>query len=175
MRKTNMKLGVLSVMLGVMALGLAACTDVAIRPGMPSYMSKLAIPTFQNRTNQPNFENELTQQLNQDFLMDGRLEIVNADKANALLMGTVTQYQLEPLLMDVHNTPQQYKMRVILYLALKDIQAGKNLWVEERFEESTTYYVANTMGVAPENEQDARKRLIQQLSRRIMARVIEGF
>jgi hypothetical protein len=142
---------------------------------MPSYMSKLAIPTFQNRTNQPNFENELTQQLNQDFLMDGRLEIVNADKANALLMGTVTQYQLEPLLMDVHNTPQQYKMRVILYLALKDTQAGKNLWVEERFEESTTYYVANTMGVAPENEQDARKRLIQQLSRRIMARVIEGF
>jgi hypothetical protein len=175
MRKTFLKRCLLSVF-GIAALVcIAACTDVTIRPGMPSYMSRIAIPIFQNRTNQPNLENEITQQLNQEFMMDGRLEIVNPDKANALLQGTVTQYILEPLLMDVHNTPQQYKMRVILYLALKDTKAGKNLWVEEKFEESTTYFVANTMGVNAENEQDARKRLIQQLSRRVIARVIEGF
>lgn len=167
-------------MMAVMVLGfslaaLSACTDVAIRPGMPSYMSKIAIPTFQNRTGQPNLENEMTQQFNQDFMVDGRLEITDPDKANALLLGTAVTYQLEPLLMDVHNTPQQYKMRIILYLALKDVKAGKNLWVEEKFEDSTTYYVANNLNVPPENEQDARKRLIQQLSRRLIARVIEGF
>lgn len=151
------------------------CTDVVIRPGMPSYMSKMALPVFQNRTPQPNLENELTQELNQDFLTDGRLELADADHASAILLGTIVQYLLEPMLMDVHNTPQQYKMRLIVYLALKDTKAGKNLWVEEKFEDSTTYFVANTMNVPAETEDSARKRLIQQISKRIVARVIEGF
>jgi len=138
-------------------------------------MSKLAVPTFQNRTAQPNLDNELTRQVTQDFLVDGRLGIVEPDNANAILQGTIVQYILEPLLLDVHNTPQQYKMRMVLSLALKDTQAGKSLWTEDQFEESTTYYVNNTMGIRPETEYDARRRLIQQLSRRIVARVIEGF
>lgn len=155
--------------------GLTACTDVAIRPGLPDYITTIAVPTFQNRTTQPNLENELTQQVTQDFMVDGRIQLVNPDQAGALLIGTIAQYRLDPLLLDVHNTPQQYKMRLILNLALKDQKAGKNLWVEEAFEESTTYYVANTLGIPQETEQDARKRLIKQLSKRIISRVIEGF
>ncbi|MBN1595611.1 hypothetical protein JW933_06775 [candidate division FCPU426 bacterium] len=151
------------------------CTDVAIRPGLPEYMSKLALPVFQNRTSQPDLENELTQQLNQDFLVDGRMELTNTDQANAILQGTIVQYLLEPLLLDVHNTPQQYKMRIILRLTLKDTKAGQNLWSEDDFEESTTYYVANTLGVLPEDEPTARRRLIKQLSQRIVSKVIEGF
>ncbi len=161
-------------MLGIV-LGLAGCTDVAIRPGLPSYMSKLAIPIFQNRTAQPNLENQLTQLVTQDFLMDGRLELSDADHADALLNGTITQYLQEPLLMDVHNTPQQYKLRLIMRLALKDTKAGKNLWTDESFEENTTYYVANTLGIPAETEQTARARVIDQIARRIVARVIEGF
>jgi hypothetical protein len=157
------------------SLGLASCVDVTIRPGMPTYMNKMAIPTFVNRTGQPNLENELTQQFSQDFQVDGRIEITDPDHANALLLGTVTIYQLEPMQMDVHNTPQQYKMRLILYLAFKDVKAGKNLWVEEKFEDSVTYYAANTLNIPPETEQAARKRLIQKLSTRLIARVIEGF
>ena len=109
------------------------------------------------------------------FKADGRMEITDPDHANALLLGTVVTYQLEPLLMDVHNTPEQYKMRMILYLALKDIKAGKNLWVEENFEDSVTYYAANNLNMPVEAERDARKRLIQKLSTRLLARVIEGF
>ncbi|MCK5218052.1 hypothetical protein KAR10_00925 [bacterium] len=164
-------LGALSVMV-VFSTG---CSDVAIRPGLPDYMSKLAIPIFQNRTVQPDIANDITQQLIQDFLMDGRMTLTEPEKANAILKGTVVQYILEPLLLDVHNTPQQYKMRLILRLSLKDNQAGKVLWTEESFEENTTYYVANTLGITPEDEQTARRRMVLQLTKRIMARVIEGF
>jgi len=154
---------------------LAGCSDVALRPGLPDYMSKLAVPVFQNRTAQPEIENEITQQLHQDFLVDGRMELTDSDHANAILQGTIVQYLLEPLLLDVHNTPQQYKMRIILRLALKDTKAGQNLWTEDAFEESTTYYVANNLGIMPEDEPTARRRLIQQLSQRIVSKVIEGF
>jgi hypothetical protein len=138
-------------------------------------MSKLAVPIFLNRTTQPNLDNEVTQELTQDFMVDGRLELIDADHADAVLNGTILRYLQEPLLLDVHNTPQQYKLRLILRLALKDTKAGKSLWTEESFEESTTYYVANNLGIPAENEQIARKRLIAQVSRRIVARVIEGF
>lgn len=164
---------------GMMLLGLvvllAGCSDVALRPGLPEYMSKLSIPILQNRTAQPEIENEITQQLTQDFLVDGRMDLVDSDQANAILQGTITTYLLEPLLLDVHNTPQQYKMIMIISLALKDTQAGKDLWKEDAFTETTTYYVANNLGITPEDEQTARRRLVQQLSKRIVARVIEGF
>jgi hypothetical protein len=154
---------------------MSGCTDVAIRPGLPEYMDKLAVPVFQNRTPQPNIENDLTQQLNQAFLIDGRMEITDSDHASAILQGTIVQYLLEPLLLDVHNTPQQYKLRIILRLSLKDTKAGQNLWTEDAFEESTTYYVANNLGIQPEDESIARLRLIKQLSQRIVSKVIEGF
>ncbi len=161
--------------LGAMVVLSAGCSDVAIRPGLPDYMSNLAVPIFQNRTVQPDIANVITQQLIQDFLVDGRMTLIEPEKANAILQGTVVQYILEPLLLDVHNTPQQYKMRLILRLSLKDNQAGKVLWTEESFEENTTYYVANTLGITPEDEQTARRRLVLQLTKRIVARVIEGF
>ncbi len=165
----------LSMCLAMLGLWLTGCTDVTIRPGLPQYMTTLAIPVFQNRTTQPNLENELTQQLNQDFLVDGRLALTDADHASAVLQGTIVQYRLEPLLLDIYRTPQQYKMRLILLLSLKDTKAGKNLWTEDNFEEDTTYYVNNSLGIPPETEADARRRLIQQVSKRIVARLIEGF
>jgi Lipopolysaccharide-assembly len=159
----------------VASVGLAGCSDVALRPGLPDYMSNLSIPVFQNRTAQPEIENEITQEVNQGFLVDGRMELTDSDKANAILEGTIIQYLLEPLLLDVHNTPQQYKMRIILRLSLKDTKAGQSLWSEDAFEESTTYYVANNLSITPEDEQTARRRLVKQLSQRIVSKVIEGF
>jgi hypothetical protein len=167
---------VLAAMIGLgLVAFLSSCSDVSMRPGLPEYITKLAIPMFQNRTAQPNIENDLTQQLNQDFLVDGRIELTDANQANAVLEGTIIQYLLEPLLLDVHNTTQQYKMRMILKLSLKDTKAGQNIWSLDAFEENTTYYVANSLGITPEDEMTARRRLIKQLSQRIVSRVIEGF
>lgn len=174
MRKS--KTVIMGALLGVTAGFLFnGCSDVNLRPGMPTYMSKMSIPVMQNRTAQPEVENQITQQLTQDFLVDGRIDLVDSDQANAILQGTITTYVLEPLLLDVNNTPQQYKMIVIISLALKDTQAGKDLWKEDSFRETTTYYVANNLGITPEDEQTARSRLVQQLSKRIVSRVIEGF
>jgi hypothetical protein len=166
------KVGMLA---GLLVLAGVGCTDVVLRPGLPDYMTKMAIPVFQNRTPQPEVENELTRQLQRDFLVDGRLELTDPAQADALLQGTITQYVLEPLLLDVYNIPQQYKMRIIITMSLKDTKAGQNLWTEDGFQESTTYYVNNNLGITPEDESAARRRLLQQLSRRIISRVIEGF
>lgn len=159
----------------ILAWTLASCSDVVLKPNLPEYFIRLAVPAFQNRSVQPNLENELTQQLVQEFLVDGRLEISDPQKADGVLQGTVVQYQLLPLLMDVHNTPQQYKLLMVLRLTLKDNHAGKNIFDLDAFEDSTTYYVANNLGIVPEDELTARRRLIQQLSKRIVTRVIEGF
>jgi hypothetical protein len=172
----NMQSVVLAIIMitGVTLLN-TGCTDVTVRPGLPDYMTNIAVPTFQNRTQQPNLENELTQQVVQEFLIDGRMTLVDSDEATSILQGTIVRYQLEPLLLDVHNTPEQYKMRIMCRLALKDTKAGQDIWTEDDFEESTTYYVANTRGIPPEDEQLARKRLIEQLAKSILKRVVEGF
>jgi len=170
----NQAIGKLSLALMVItSLGLSSCTDVGARPGLSGY--KLVIPTFQNKTGQPNLENQMTQQFNQDFIADGQLEIADAKDANFILLGNVITYNLDPLLMDAHNTPEQYKMTITLSLALKDVKANKNLWEEAKFEDSTTYYVANNLSVPPETEQVALARLVSQLSRRLITRVIDGF
>jgi hypothetical protein len=165
----------LSLLAAALVLMTAGCSDVEIRPGLPTHINKLAIPVFMNRSSQPNVENELTQQLTNDFLMDNRIQLAPVEQADAILQGTIVQYQLEPMLLDVHNTPQQYKLRMVLSLVLKDTAAGNPIWTEEGYTDSTTYYVANTLNIPAENENLGRKRLIQQLSKRIVLRVVEGF
>ena len=166
---------ILLVISAISILFITSCTDVGRRPKSEACLEKLAIPIFKNRTNQPDIENIITQKLVQDFLVDGRMGIVDKEEANIVLQGTVVKYILEPLLFDINDTPQQYKLRIILRIALKNVKAGKTLWSEDNFEESTTYYVDNDRGITPEDEATARGRVVESLTQKILRRVIEEF
>jgi hypothetical protein len=186
----------------ILTLGLAGCEDDVMTVSVPAHVHKIAIPTFKNNSSQPGIDLDLTQKVTQEFLNDGRLSVVPLQQADGLLEGTVQQYILLPLVRDVNQVPQQYKLQIIVDLDFTDLVSKKQLWTTRRtvdltpqatpqatptpfpgqdsintaaLSESTTYWVLNTMGVQPEDEATARLRVENQVAKRVVTRVLEGY
>lgn len=196
MKKLWLSLALLCV--GVVAL-LSSCGDMPIKKNLPDSIRKVFIPTFENKANQPGIESLLTQKTVQNFIVDGRLQVVAKEQADAELIGTIQRYDRLVLTRDANQVPQQYKLQVAVDLDFVDLKSGKQdaLWTTRQLisltpgvepskddfdstnthslREFTTYYVLNVAGVPPEDEPAALDRLLEQMARRVVGRTLDGF
>jgi hypothetical protein len=164
------------IVLPVLALGLglafSGCGEIPIRKSLPDHILRVSIPVFENRSGQPGIENELTRRTVQDCIV---------------------------LTRDANQVPQQYKLQILVDIDFVDLSDGKEtlLWTTRppfsltpgvemtrddfdstntrSLREFTNYYVLNVAGVPPEDEATATERLLDQMSRRIVRRALEGF
>jgi hypothetical protein len=189
----------LIVALALLGLGLAAaaCDDLPLKSNLPNEDTKVYIPDFENKTSEPGLDTLLTQKVIQNFLIDGRLQVVPQDKADMVLKGTIERYDRLVMTRDQNQVPQQYKLQVVVDLTLVEVKGNKELWTThtivsltpgesltgEEFDstnntslrEFTTYYVLNVAGVPPEDEPTAQNRLLDQMASRVVRRTIDGF
>lgn len=189
----------LIVALALVGLGLAAaaCDDLPLKNNLPNEDTKVYIPDFENKTGEPGLDTLLTQKVTQNFLIDGRLQVVPQDKADMVLKGTIERYDRLVMTWDQNQVPQQYKLQVVVDLTLMEVKGNKELWTThtivsltpgesvtgEEFDstnttsmrEFTTYYVLNVAGVPPEDEPTAQNRLLDQMASRVVRRTIDGF
>lgn len=176
-----------------------ACGEMPLKKNLPDDIFKVAIPVFENKANQPGLENELTKKVVQNFIVDGRLQVVPREQADALLTGTIQRYDRLVMTRDANQVPQQYKLQVVVDLDFVDLKGGKEeqLWstrpqfsltpgVEvgrddfdstntRSLREFTNYYVLNVAGVPPEDEPTALDRLLEQMARKVVRRTLDGF
>lgn len=193
------------LMVALVLLGLgfvaAACDDLPLKSNLPTVDTKVYIPDFENKTDEPGLDTLLTQKVIQNFLIDGRLQVATQDKADMLLQGTIERYDRLVMTRDENQVPQQYRLQVKVDLTLYEInkpgQAQKQLWTTKdvvnltpgeevnpdefdstnttSLSEFTTYYVLNVAGVPPEDEPTAQGRLMDQMAGRVVRRTIDGF
>jgi len=193
------------LMIALVLLGLgfvaAACDDLPLKSNLPTVDTKVYIPDFENKTDEPGLDTLLTQKVIQNFLIDGRLQVATQDKADMLLQGTIERYDRLVMTRDENQVPQQYRLQVKVDLTLYEInkpgQAQKQLWTTKdvvnltpgeevnpdefdstnttSLSEFTTYYVLNVAGVPPEDEPTAQNRLLDQMAGRVVRRTIDGF
>ena len=174
-----------------------ACADVGTRKALPDSIQHLAIPVFENKTGQPNVEALLTKKVVQNFIVDGRLQVVPQEQADAVLKGTVQRYDRIVLTRDANQVPQQYKLQIAVDIDFIEIKTGEQLWStkaqisltpgvetpQEGFDstnlrslrEFTNYYVLNVAGVPPEDEATALDRVLEQMASRVVRRTLDGF
>lgn len=191
----------LPVLAGLVLLGLAfsGCGDLPVNRSMPNDITKVSIPVFTNRTNQPSIEADLTRRTVQEFIVDGRVQVTSPEQAQAELRGTVQRYDRLVLTRDANQVPQQYKLQVLVDLDFVTKKDGVEtlLWTTRQqvsltpgvepgsdsfdstnvrsLREFTNYYVLNVAGVPPEDEATALDRLLNQMARRIVRRTLDGF
>src|ERR1035437_8047032 len=85
---------------------LVGCSTM--KPNLDPGIRKISIPVVTNGTSQYGIDTELTDFIQKQFLIDGRLQIVAKDQADAILEGTIRQYQLQPLAYDVNGVIISY-------------------------------------------------------------------
>jgi hypothetical protein len=156
------------------AVVFAGCSTYSPQPGLPSYIQKAAVPMFINKTTQYGMEQYLTQKTIDTFISNGRLQITDENKADAIVKAEITKYVLTPILFDVNQVPQQYRLRIHITLYFFDNKSQTLLWSDDLIREETTYYVANNLGMPAEDETTARNRVLDQLASTLVNRVING-
>ena len=140
---------------------------------LPKNIRKVAIETFKNSTVYYGMEEKLTLAATNEFIRDGRLEVVNSQEADGILRGEITRYVLEPLTYDENHVVKEYKLWILVNIMLVDRIKNEVVWQEKNLEGNYRFFVSNIPGGITEEE--AREIIWEKLVRSILKRTIDGF
>lgn len=150
---------------------------------VPEGRKTIFIPVFFNSTTEPYVDVELTQAVIEEFMTDGRLEIVGPEEAELALHGKILKYEVIPLSYNPQSYVQQYRVHLVIEASLEDLKSRKILWREQGIESSLISDYA--VGYDPTGRADIRgtkvakhaaiKKAGQDIAWTLRSRVLEGF
>lgn len=100
-----------------------------------------AVPIFKNRTLEPGVETAITSGVVNAFSSSGRLRVVPAEEADALLEGEVVGYHLDGLAFDRNANVCAYRQRLVLNVEFRDVRRSELLWRREGLQETSDFQV----------------------------------
>ncbi len=118
----------------------------------------------------PGMELEATRTIRDKYLTDGNLRIADAGTADLILTGELIDFRNEALRYDRNNDVQEYRVRIVVSLQLKNAGDGKVRWAENYFAGESLY---TTSGPLAKSETTAIKEANADLARRVVERTIE--
>jgi len=171
----------------------AACASAAL-PGcgyktgslLPPEIKTIYIDNFKNAVDidkevteemrytlyRPGLENEVTNVIADRFIFDGNLRLADKDKADLILSGELVEYRQEALRYDSDDNVEEYRVKVVVDVRIKDTSKDELTWEESGFIGESTYMTTGRFVVS---EDTAREDALQDLARRIVERTIEGW
>ncbi len=145
---------------------------------VPENTKTIAIPVFINGTNEPYIDIEITKAVVEEFLTDGRLQVVSTESADLVMRGRVIRFDLVPLSYSVDSYVQQYMINVAVNVSIEETKSRKVLWQERGLSTVfvSSYPVAlgdiTTTKIAKDG---AVKNASKDIASTIRSRVLEGF
>ncbi len=118
----------------------------------------------------PGMELEVTRTIRDKYLSDGNLKIAGPETADLILTGSLVDFRNEALRYDRNNNIEEYRIRLIVNLEMKNANAGKVRWTENNFAGESLY---RTTGTLAKSETTAIKEAVDDLARRVVERTIE--
>lgn len=118
----------------------------------------------------PGMELETTRTIRDKYLSDGNLKIADQDTADLILTGELVDFRNEALRYDRNNDIEEYRIRLVVNLELKNAKDGKVRWKENNFAGESLY---RTTGTLAKSETTATKDAANDLARRVVERTIE--
>ncbi|ANM28875.1 hypothetical protein ABI59_03540 [Acidobacteria bacterium Mor1] len=97
--------------------------------GIPDYISAIAVDPFENRTQQPEIEQRVTEQVAAELAKRSRFKLVSAkEDANALLTGVVTEFRTNPVQFTDEGRASRVEAVVTIQATLRDLTNDEILW-----------------------------------------------
>lgn len=169
-----MKKIILILAIAVTASFLPGCGTYNMQSTLPDYISTVAVPIFGNKTDQINLEQYITAKTIEELIATAKVRIEDEYKADAVIKCDIVKYVKAGTIFDANQVAQQYRLRIDVVVVFFDNKNQVKLWEEKNIYEETTYYEVNNLGMPAENENIARNRVLDQLAKRIVTRVIYG-
>ncbi|MDO8535911.1 MAG: LPS assembly lipoprotein LptE [Candidatus Omnitrophota bacterium] len=118
----------------------------------------------------PGMELEATRAIRDKYLSDGNLKIADQDTADLILTGELVDFRNESLRYDRNNNVEEFRVRIVVNLEMKNAKDGKVRWKENNFAGESLY---RTTGPLAKSEATAIKEADDDLARRVVERTIE--
>jgi hypothetical protein len=163
----------LAALLLCLSLGQIGCGVYSFSgSGLPSHIKTVAVPVFENRTTEYGIKENLTAELIDALIRDGRLRVVGKETADSVIEGTIVDYREQAYTFDRSENVQEYIVRIYVAVTYRDVKNRKAIWSEERMEGWGTYDV---QGDPVEDEDIGRERAIAKLVEDIVNKSLAGW
>ncbi len=145
---------------------------------VPQGAKSIAIPVFLNDTKEPYLDVMVTKAVVEEFLTDGRLQVVGPDAADLILHGTVTHFTLTPQSYSPEGYATSYNVGISVQVSLEDARTHKVVMPAQDM--SSIFYAsyAQTVGDITATKiarESAIQSASQDLAATLRSRVLEGF
>jgi hypothetical protein len=154
------------------------CGYYSFSPSVSGDVKSIAVPQFENQTQEFGLTEALTQGIIDGFINDNSLKVTSADKADAVLTGTITGYERKPFTFDQQENAKEYVIRIYVKADLEKSKDKSKLWEAERLEGWGTFRIIgdpNNPEIQPETEDLGRQRAIVKLAEDIVNRTVKSW
>ncbi|HEY8900723.1 MAG TPA: LPS assembly lipoprotein LptE [Chthoniobacterales bacterium] len=145
----------------------------AVKPAQLANVTKIAIPTFKNKTYQPHIEVLMADTTIKQFQQDGTYEIVPDDRADAILYCTVediVRRQARAVLSNVLAT-REFSLKMTVEYELTDRVTGARI-MSGKFNVDTSFYTNNDLAT---DQRQAIVNAAQEVAVKLTGEITEGF
>lgn len=145
---------------------------------VPQDAKTIAIPVFINATYEPLIDTEITKAVVDEFLADGRLQVVDLDAADIVLKGRVTKFEITPTSYTADTYVQSYNVSIGVSITIEDAKARRMLLQDTGVGSvfNSGYAVAVGDITRTKIAKDAAvKSACKDLASTLRSRVLEGF
>ena len=141
---------------------------------LPSHIRAISIPVFKNSSSEPNIQRDATDAIRRAFISDGRLKVTDTSKADLLIRGTLTNYQLRGVSFSSEDSAEEYIVRLGIQVEAYD-RIKKRIIFSQKFTTQWDYRSTSSVVDSESERQTALKEAYDDLADRLVSITIEQF
>lgn len=166
----------LGLALGIVVhLAVPALAAIAQGQALPTYIKRIYVREFKNNSRYFGAQADLTLYVNDEFMIDGRLDVVQSERADVRLEGKIKSFEETPSGFGNDRFPLISTMRLVCNIELWDPYDSDRLVPVARYTVPTfVQYVSDPRRSISETQTEARDRLLRQAAHNIMWTVMQS-
>ena len=141
---------------------------------LPPNIRTISIPVFKNSSSEPNIQREVTDAVRRAFTSDGRLKVADAKKADLLIQGTLTDYQLRAVAFNSEDSVAEYIVRIGVKITAYN-RIKKKIIFDQKFTNQWNYRVTASVVDSQLERLSALREAYEDLADTLVSITIEQF
>jgi outer membrane lipopolysaccharide assembly protein LptE/RlpB len=146
-----------------------------LQGNLPEHLKTVSVPVFKNKTTEAGAESTITAAVVNAFTSNGRLRVVPLDKADAVLEGEITGYNVQSLTYDSKLNLRSYRLTVTMDVSFRDLRRSELLWQQSGVVEEVAFDVAGQVSDTISREEGAVKQAALEIGRKVVNRAVDRF
>jgi len=134
-----------------------------------SGINTIAIPLFDDQTQEYGIREALTEKIAERFVQDNTLKVVNEKIADSILQGVITKYERKAHTFDEQENIEEYIVRIWVKVWFEEKKNKKTIWKEDSLLGWGIYLAQE------ETEDLGKERAIEKLAEDIVNKTVKGW